>query len=357
MKLAIITDLHLGCRGDSKIFLDAHERFYENIFFPTIDEHSITTVLNLGDTFDRRKFVNFNTLIRSRNMFFDPLSSRGIEYHAITGNHDTYFRSTNEINSIDLLLSEYKTFNLYINEPVLLTFGSSKIMMVPWLTPENEVNSLKFIAQNEADVLAGHFDIVGFEMMKGQLCDHGLDRKLFNKFEQVWSGHFHHPSKHGNIEYLGAPYEMTWTDYNGVRGFHIFDTETRKLTRIHNPYRMFHKIHYDDSDLLIEEIESLEVDILKGSYVKVIVNNKTNAFLFEIFINKLQSASPADLKIIEDILNLEDVDPQGLIESQTKTPQEIMWEMIDSTNLNTKVDKNKLRLCIDELYKEALDVA
>ena len=31
------------------------------------------------------------------------------------------------------------------------------------------------------------------------------------------------------------------------RGFHIlFDTETRELEFIQNPYEMFHKIYYDD---------------------------------------------------------------------------------------------------------------
>ena len=191
-------------------------------------------------------------------------------------------------------------------------------------------------------------------MMRGQICDHGLDRRLFDRFETVWSGHFHHPSKHANIEYLGAPYEMTWTDYNGTRGFHIFDTESKELIRIENPYRMFHKIHYEDSDLTVEEINQLEPGPIQGTYVKVVVNNKTNPFLFDLFINKLQSGAPTDLKIVEDVLNLEDIDPQGLIENQTRSPQEIMWDLVDN-HLDTSVDKNKLKTLINELYKEALE--
>lgn len=354
MKIAVITDLHFGCRGDSLIFLDNQEKFYSEIFFPTIDQEGITTVLNLGDTFDRRKYVNYVTLDRSRKMFFDELAKRDIDYHAIVGNHDASYKNTNDINAITLLLREYPKFNLYPSDPVTLKFGSCTIMMVPWLTKENEEASLRYVNETDADVLAGHFDIVGFEMMRGSVCDHGLDRRIFDKFNTVWSGHFHHPSKHVNIEYLGAPYEMTWTDYNGTRGFHIFDTETRELTRVHNPFRMFHKIHYEDTDLTVEEINDLDVSALTGTYVKVVVNNKTNPYLFDVFVNKLQSGNPIDLKVVEDVLNLEDIDPQSLIENQTRTPQEIMWEVIDS--LETAANKGKIKTLINELYKEALEV-
>lgn len=354
MKVAVITDMHLGCRSDSSIFLQNQERFFSEIFFPKIDELDIKVVLDLGDTFDRRKFVNYMTLHESKRFFFNELAKRRISYHAIVGNHSTYYKNTNDVNSMELLLGEYENFHVYADKPVLLTFGSSKIMMVPWLTKENEESSLKYINTVQADVLAGHFDIVGFEMMRGSVCDHGLDRRIFDGFETVWSGHFHHPSKHANIEYLGAPYEMTWTDYNGTRGFHIFDTETRELTRVHNPFRMFHKIHYEDSDLTIEEINELDVTPLADTYVKVVVNNKTNPYLFDVFVNKLQTGNPIDLKVVEDVLNLEDIDPRGLIENQTRSPLEIMNDVIDN-HLETTADKAKIKTLINELYKEALD--
>jgi DNA repair exonuclease SbcCD nuclease subunit len=355
MKIAVITDLHFGCRGDSLIFLDNQEKFYSEIFFPTIDELGITTVLNLGDTFDRRKYVNYVTLDRARTMFFDQLASRNIDYHAIVGNHDTSYKNTNDINAITLLLREYPNFKMYTSDPVLLTFGSSKIMMVPWLTKENEEASLRYIDKVEADVLAGHFDIVGFEMMRGSICDHGLDRRVFDKFETVWSGHFHHPSKHANIEYLGAPYEMTWTDHNGTRGFHIFDTETRTLTRVHNPYRMFNKITYHDADLTIEEINDLDPSPLKGTYVKIVVAAKTNPYLFELFVNKIQAADPVDVKIVEDNFNLENLSEEEIIDEAMGT-REAFFDYIDNVLPDSVGDKEAIKKLMDELYVEALNL-
>ena len=73
MKVAIITDQHFGARNDSPHFLDYYQKFYDETFFPKIEELGITTVLILGDTFDRRKYVNFFSLKRTKEMFFDVL--------------------------------------------------------------------------------------------------------------------------------------------------------------------------------------------------------------------------------------------------------------------------------------------
>ena len=355
MKVAVITDMHLGCRSDSSIFLQNQERFFSEIFFPKIDELDIKVVLDLGDTFDRRKFVNYMTLHESKRFFFNELAKRRISYHAIVGNHSTYYKNTNDVNSMELLLGEYENFHVYADKPVLLTFDSSKIMMVPWLTKENEEASLRYIDKVEADVLAGHFDIVGFEMMRGSICDHGLDRRVFDKFETVWSGHFHHPSKHANIEYLGAPYEMTWTDHNGTRGFHIFDTETRTLTRVHNPYRMFNKITYHDADLTIEEINDLDPSPLKGTYVKIVVAAKTNPYLFELFVNKIQAADPVDVKIVEDNFNLENLSEEEIIDEAMGT-REAFFDYIDNVLPDSVGDKEAIKKLMDELYVEALNL-
>ena len=42
----------------------------------------------LGDTFDRRKYVNFNSLEAARKMWFDPLAECGIHMSMLVGNHD-----------------------------------------------------------------------------------------------------------------------------------------------------------------------------------------------------------------------------------------------------------------------------
>jgi len=354
MKIAIITDMHIGVRGDSKIFLDHQEKFFSEIFFPYIDEHNIKIVLDLGDTFDRRKYVNYVTLARGKKFFFDQLQKRNIEYHAIVGNHSVYYTNTNEVNSMDLLLQEYTNFNIYQDEPKELTNGSTNIIMVPWITKTNSDSALEAIRNSRADICMGHFSIQGFEMMKGSICDHGLTKELFSQFEQVYSGHFHHPSEYGNIRYLGAPYEMTWSDYQGKRGFRVLDTETRELEWVLNPYQVYHKIEYNDTDMSIDDIANLNTDNIKDAYIKVIIKERTNPYIYDLFINRLTDSGAADVKAIEDSLNLESEGVEDILD-ETKDTKDILHSYIDS--LDTKVDKKDIKMLIDDLYIEAQQVA
>ena len=353
MKIAFINDNHFGCRGDSKIFLDHQEKFFAEVFFPYLDDNKITTVMDLGDTFDRRKYINYVTLKRAKEFFFSQLASRNIEYHAVVGNHSVYFTNTNEVNSMSLLLQEYDNFHIYDREPVELTFGSTKFMMVPWITKDNREECHAAISSSDANILLGHFEIEGFEMMKGMLCDHGLKKDIFSGFEAVYSGHFHHPSEYSNIKYLGAQYEMTWTDYNGRRGFHVFDTETRDIEFIKNPNRIFHKIEYDDENMTIEDIANINTDVLKNTYVKVIVKNRTNGYLYDTFLNKIADSGAADVKSIDDTLNLESSGVDEILD-ETQETKDILHAYIDS--IETTVEKKKIKKVIDELYVEAMNL-
>ena len=353
MKIAILNDTHFGVRSDNKVFLKHQETFFTKVFFPTLEMHGVKTVLHLGDIFDRRKFINFFTLKKSKEMFFDVLSRQNITMYAILGNHDTYYTTTNEVNSVKLLLSEYSNIYVYEKDPIEHEFGSTRIAMCPWLTRETYDDAMKTLQSSNAHILCGHFDIIGFEMMKGVVSDHGVDHKVFSNFETVLSGHYHHPSKHGNIHYLGSQYEMTWTDFGSKRGFHILDTETRELTFIENPNRIFHKLEYDDDDLTIDEIADLDTSVLKDCYVKVIVRNRNNPYLYDIFLNRLNESGAADVKSIEDNLHLGSVTVDEMLE-ETKDTKDILYSYID--NIETKMDKKKIKKVIDELYYEAINL-
>ena len=60
MKIAIITDQHFGARKNSKLFHDYFLKFYNNVFFPFLEKEGITTVIDMGDTFDNRTGINFS---------------------------------------------------------------------------------------------------------------------------------------------------------------------------------------------------------------------------------------------------------------------------------------------------------
>lgn len=342
-----------GVRGDSKIFLEFQKRFYDDIFFPTLEREGIDTVLDLGDTFDRRKYINFSTLGDVKEFYFDRLRDMNITLHTIVGNHSIYYRNTNALNSMSLLLKEYENIKVYHEEPVELTFDNTPILMVPWITPENHKVTMDTLRNTKSQIVMGHFEILGFEMMQNQICEHGVDRKIFNKFDLVYSGHFHYPSTLGNISYLGAPYEMTWSDYGSRRGFHIFDTSTRELTHIPNTFNIFHKIYYDDSKLTLDDVANLDVSGLTNTYLKIIVQNKDNPFMFDVFLDKIQDGAPFDVKVIEDYMGLDEIEETDLVDEALDT-RDILKQYV--TGMETKVSKHDLTSIIDGLYTEAINL-
>ena len=254
MKVAIITDQHFGARNDSTIFLDFYQKFYEETFFPRLREEKVDAVLILGDTFDRRKYLNFYTLKRAKEMFFDPLAYMDIPVHILAGNHDTYFKNTNDVNSVDLLLGEYGILFNVIDHPSHIYVGPHKICMMPWICPENYEDSMETLKESDAPICCGHFEIDGFQMYRGMPSQEGLKRDYFRKFDSTFSGHYHHKSSADGIHYLGNPYELTWQDYNDNRGFHIFDLDSRELTFVENPNHIFYRITYDDKRDSISDI-------------------------------------------------------------------------------------------------------
>lgn len=313
-------------------------------FWPEIDKRGIKTIFHLGDCFDRRKFINFNSLNNCRRYFFDQAKQRSIQLVMIVGNHDTFYKNTNHVNSPGLLLREYDNIVAY-SGPVEYSLDGLSILLMPWICTENYEESMAALKISTSPVCFGHFEIEGFTMYKGHESHEGFSPKLFSHFDLVCSGHYHHRSSHGNISYLGNPYELTWSDYDDPRGFHIFDTHTKDLEFIENPFKMFHKVYYDDV-----KKEPLSYDHLKDSHVKVIVVNKNDFYLFDQFIEKLYQINPLELKIIEDMSEFEAdaVQDEKLDVEDTLT---LLTQYVD--NIETDADKERIKTLMKTLYVEA----
>jgi len=347
LKVAIITDQHFGARNDSITFLDFFQKFYDDTFFPSLDAAGINTVLILGDTFDRRKYVNFYALDRAKKMFFDKLEERGIRVHMLAGNHDTYYKNTNDVNSPDLLLREYNNIDV-IDSPETIVIDGTSICMMPWICPENYQESLDEMKNTKAEICMGHFEIAGFAMHRGMESHEGLSKETFDKFDMVFSGHYHHRSDDGHIYYLGNPYELTWQDYRDTRGFHLFDLERRELEFIPNPNTMFERLEYDD-----KECEPIDLDLvdLTGKYVKLVVVNKTDYYKFDKFIQKLYNKGCYEIKIIEDFSEFE----EGQIDEEINLEDtvSVLSNYVDS--IETDVDKEQIKTFMRTLYTEAVN--
>ena len=351
MTLALINDTHAGARGDDPRFNEYFFKFWEGTFFPYLEEHGITQICHLGDVVDRRKFISFVTLNSWRKRFFDVLKDKGIKMDVIVGNHDVTYKNTNEINAMHELFDRYENINVFI-DPVEMEYAGTKVALVPWINSSNYEQTLDFLENTKTQIVFGHFEIAGFEMDRGNICHTGLDKSMFNRFDMVLSGHFHHKSNDGSIFYLGNQYEITWADYNDQRGFHVFDTETRELTFVPNPNRMFYKLNYDDGAQDFEHWKKYDFNNLKDTFVKVVVLNKQNPYLFDNVVDNLYKAGVADISIVEDFTDVALDDDQELID-QAEDTMTILSKYIDNLTLN--VNNDKLKTLMKELYVEALN--
>jgi len=352
MKIALVTDLHFGARNDSMKVAQHQKKFYDEVFFPYLKEHNIKEIIDLGDTFDRRKYISFTSLKAAKAMFFDPLKENNIKTHMIVGNHDTVYKNTNELNSVYLLLQEYNNIIEYEN-PTDIEIDGCKILMLPWINAGNHQETMDMIKMTKSQVCFSHLELKGFEFMRGHIMHEGMDHTIFDKFDLVCSGHYHHKSTEGNINYLGCPYEMTWQDYQDEKGFHIFDTETRELTRVVNPFNMFHKVWYDDTNMSFDDAAKIDFEQYRDSFVKVIITNKTNPYLFDSFVERLEQINPINLQIVEDHLNLDLEDDEDIIDEAEDTLT-ILDKYVDGLDISS--DKMKVKKLMRKLYDEALSI-
>lgn len=347
MTIALITDQHLDGRKGNLAFWEYFKKFYDKIFFPTLERQGIKTIIDLGDTFDNRKSIDFNVWGRIRRDYFDRLHDMGITVHMILGNHCVYYKNTNRVNSPELLLSDYENIHVYSN--VTTTYiEDTPICFIPWINKENQEETFEHLESTNAEIVMGHLELDGFEVTPGLKMEHGMDPKLFSKFKQVFSGHYHHKSNRGNVTYLGNPYQMYWNDYKDERGFHLYDPSVNKLKRVKNPFEIFQKVYYND----VLNSEHIVDESFASSFVKVVVEEKRDYQQFEKLLDDLYNIGAHDVKIVE---NLVDLDGQEDLDLEVKDTMTLLNEYVEEMDI--QVDKTELKKLMRTLYIESCEVA
>ena len=345
MKIAIITDQHFGARKNSKLFHDYFLKFYNEVFFPRLEAEGITTVVDMGDTFDSRKGIDFSALSWAKNNYYDRLRDMGVTVHTIVGNHTAYYKNTNEVNAVDLLLREYGNVKVYSKcEEVLL--DKLKVLFIPWINAENTQSSIESIKVSDSKCAMGHLELNGFRAHRGHIMEEGMDGALFEKFERTFSGHYHTRSDNGKIFYLGNPYEMFWNDANDKRGFTIFDTDTLKWEYVNNPNRMFYNIYYEDTNY-----QTFDTREYENKIVKVIVRKKSDLKKFEKFIDKLYSSGVFELKVVENFQFQESEEFEAFESEDTLS---ILNRYIEESEIN--LEKSTIQRIVQEVYQEACEM-
>ena len=343
MKIAIITDTHYGARKGSKHLHDYFELFYDNVFFPALEEHNVGAVIHMGDAFDSRKSIDYQSLEWAKRVVFDRLAK--YETHMIIGNHDCYYKNTNDVNSPELLLQTYSNIKTY-NSPTEVQIDNFNILFIPWINAENFKDTVNAIEVSNSKYAMGHLELNGFRAHRGHVMEDGMDCSLFEKFERTFSGHYHTRSDNGRIFYLGNPYEMFWNDVNDPRGFHILDTDDHTLTQINNPYKLFYNIYYEDTPYQMFDASEYENKI-----VKVIVRKKTNPKAFEKFIDKLYVSGIQDLKIVE---NFEIHESEDFEIDEDENTLSILNRYIEEAEM--EFDKSIIKNIFQDLYRQACEV-
>ena len=351
MKIAILGDTHFGVRNDAKHFHNFFEKFYAEVFFPFLKENEIDTVIQLGDLFDRRKYINFLSLAESRRYFFDRLREENVHLHALVGNHDIFWRHSLEVNSPALLLKDYDNITLW-SKPGTLEIDGAVFDMIPWICNDNEQEIRDFVAQSNSPYCIGHFELLGYYMARGQLSHEGYADDFLKNYDQVYSGHYHSRScsADGKVIYLGTPYELFWSDYQDQKGFGVFDTHSKRFDFVPNNNRIFYKIKYDDSEMTVDSIRNVNFKKYENTYIKIVVVNKTNPYIFDKMLDELYKVNPIDVTIVDDTTGL--VNDEDDTVDQAEDTLTILSNYIDQQTL--QVEPEKLKTVMRELYLEAL---
>ena len=345
MKVAIITDQHFGARKSSKFLHDYFKKFYDTVFFPFLEENNIKTLIDMGDTFDNRRTIDLWALEWAKENYYDRLQQMGVTVHTIVGNHTAYYKNTNSVNSVGLLLKQYDNVKVY-SEVTEVKLDKLKVLFIPWINQENQESTFKSVKKTTSKCAMGHLELNGFRAHRGHVMEDGMDIDLLEKFELVFSGHFHTRSSNGKIFYLGNPYEMYWNDVNDTRGFHVFDSETLEHTPINNPYKLFHNVYYEDTNYRLFDTREYQ-----GKIVKVIVKKKTEPKNFEKFIDKLYTAGIQELKIVE---NFEIQENEEFEVDETENTITILNRYIDEAEIDC--DKTIIKGILQKIYSEACEV-
>jgi DNA repair exonuclease SbcCD nuclease subunit len=345
MKVAIITDQHFGARKSSKFLHDYFKKFYDTVFFPYLEENNIKTLIDMGDTFDNRRSIDLWALEWAKENYYDRLQQMGVTVHTIVGNHTAYYKNTNSVNSVGLLLKQYDNVKVY-SEVTEVKLDKLKVLFIPWINQENQESTFKSVKKTTSKCAIGHLELNGFRAHRGHVMEDGMDIDLLEKFELVFSGHFHTRSSNGKIFYLGNPYEMYWNDVNDTRGFHVFDTETLDHTPINNPYKLFYNVYYEDTNYKLFDTREYQ-----GKIVKVIVKKKTEPKNFEKFIDKLYTSGVQELKIVE---NFEIQENEEFEVDETENTITILNRYIDEAEIDC--DKTIIKGILQKIYSEACEV-
>jgi DNA repair exonuclease SbcCD nuclease subunit len=291
-KIFVVGDLHLGIRNNSVEWADIQKEFLLEVLPTTAQEHGFnpeTDILILeGDIFHSRESINVRIQNDSMEIFekLSKVFKRGV--FIILGNHDVYYKDSNQVNSVRHLKHLAENIHVFESPEILTINDTENWLMLPW------VEDVKILGNYVADYvgmckrIVCHADIKGLKFNRWTKVEHGLEITALSQYDRVYSGHIHHRQEQDNILYTGTPYQMDRGDRGNTKGYYVIDAKDNfKETFVENQVSPNY-VKYDICELLDMNVDQLK-GLLTNNFVDVMIEiNLSNKIPISQFLMLLE---------------------------------------------------------------------
>jgi len=323
MKIGLIGDLHLGCRGNSRYMMEfSHDYILRKIdYFASI---GIEDIILAGDITDNRTIIHMLNINFLRKTLKAKIEEHDLNVIVLAGNHDSFYKHELTITSVELLMSDYcKVVTTPWN-------FNDEIDIIPWVCDGNEVHVNDYLS-SPSKYCVGHFELQGFQLSKNVYSKDGMDAAKLKSYTKVLSGHYHVKQDAGNIFYLGTPYPVTWTEYGTQKGVYVLDTDLDTLKFIEN----------DDSDSLFHVVNfntepDFKYEDCIGKVVKCNIIEKATPVKMKKFFEEMGNIDLIKLEYI-DHTEIEKVDGEVISDLTGTDLNATIQSYIKENKLSDKV--------------------
>lgn len=337
-------------------------KFIETQFFPYILKNKIKFVVCCGDFFHSRERIDWYILNEVKKRIFQWFDDNNIDFHILTGNHDTYNKNSIDCNSLTETVKAFKRTTIH-DKTNIISYLKYKLAFVPWIT-----DTKSFVFPGECDILFAHLELMEFPVMKGIMSKEGYDHTTFNNYNLVFSGHYHTLSSKDNVHMVGTPYQLTWNDYDTNKGFYVLDDNFNYefVENIINPKHI--KIYYENGNIRIEGLgKPLEVtkeeslEYVKNNYSRIYVVKMDNELDLDAYHTSILNVSCNDYVItrvnIAEIVESFDSSEFDEKFAEEESTLDLIISCISGMTFEDGIDKDRLASYSKKFYKQAFDEA
>lgn len=265
-RIWIVGDIHLGIRAASMDWFDISKKYFEEYLIPLIEKNykEGDILLQLGDLFENRQTLN----LKFNSYAIEVLERLGkmLPVYIICGNHDIYYKKTNDVTSLDSI--KYIPNIFLYKEPTMVQFGKTECLMMPWRADYKE-EGITLDAFPKAEYVFCHSEMQGVMLNRKSVQHEGTKVSKFKNYSRVYSGHIHYSQTIKNVVMVGNAYQMTRSDHNNPKGAYLLDLKTNEHTFYEN------KITPEFVKLNVMNI----LDMTIGEFKEKIRNNFVDLYL------------------------------------------------------------------------------